>query len=75
MQDVIKVFDTLTPVKELGATGVLVKERAEQPEGEEATPSSRVCTGKVLASNAQEYPINYAFELDEGHVIVHVAVR
>ena len=75
MQDIIKVFDTLTPVKELGTTGVLVKARAEQPEGEEATPSSRVCTGKMLATNAQEYPINYAFDIEEGHLIVHVALR
>ena len=75
MQDVIKVFDMLAPVKELDAHGVLVKARAEQPESEEATPSSRVCTGKMLATNAQEYPINYAFDIEEGHVIVHVALR
>lgn len=75
MQDVIKVFDMLAPVKALDAHGVLVKARAEQPEGEEATPSSRVCTGKMLATNAQEYPINYAFDIEEGHVIVHVALR
>ncbi len=75
MADVIRVFDTLTPVKDLGAAGVLVKQRAEQPESEEGSPSTRACTGKMLASNAQEYPINYAFDIEEGHVIVHVELR
>ena len=75
MTDVIRVFDMLAPVKDLGATGVLVKQRAEQPESEEGLPSTRACTGKMLASNTQEYPINYAFDIEEGHVIVHVELR
>ena len=75
MATVIKVFDTLAPAKDLGATGVLVKQRAEQPESEEGSPSSRACTGKMLATNAEEYPINYAFDIEEGHVIVHVELR
>ena len=51
---------------------MLVKQRSEQLESKEGNPSIRACTGKMLASNAQDYPINYGFDIEEDHVIVHV---
>ena len=72
MPDVINVFDNVETVRDAGLSGVVVTDQTEIGQGPGTTPRTRFCSGKMQASNDREYDIQYAFEIIQGQVIIHV---
>ncbi len=75
MPDVVSVFDDMDIVRNAGLHGVIVTDQTEVGQGPGASPKSRFCTGVMHASNEREYDMQYAFEIMQGQVIVHVQLQ
>lgn len=72
MPDVVNVFDNVESVRDAGLSGVIVTDQTEIAQDPGSTPTKRFCSGKMQASNDREYDIQYAFEIVQGQVIVHI---
>ena len=75
MPDVLGVFDDLGAIRATGIRGVTLTEQTEVGQGPGSAPTKKYCTGKVTASNTQEYQIGYDLELQQGQVIVRVELE
>ena len=75
MQDVLNVFDGVGAIRTTGVRGVTLTEQTEIGQGPGPAPNKKYCTGKVEASNTQDYQIEYDLELQQGQVIVRVELQ
>lgn len=75
MPDVVSVFDNVEDVRDAGLHGVIVTGQTEIARGPGAVPTKMFCSGRIRASNNEEYEIQYAFEIVQGQVLVHVQVQ
>lgn len=73
--DVLKVFDTFGPAREAGVHGVSLSGQEETGQGPGAVPKLRYCSASVLASDAQEYDVDYTYEQRSDGVIIRLKVR
>ena len=73
--DVLKVFDTYGPAREAGVHGVSLSGQEETGQGPGAVPKLRYCSASVLASDAQEYDVDYTYEQRPDGVIIRLKVR
>ena len=72
MADILGTFDEVPAVQAAGIHGVVLVAQREVGQGPGAKPTKRYCTGRVRASNTQEYDVQYDFELEQGQVIIRV---
>ena len=75
MPYVLETFTKLKPMRDADVQGVVLTDRTELAGGESQHPLLRICSGRMQASNEEDYDILYAFEIVEGRVIVHVELR
>ncbi|MGI4799046.1 MAG: hypothetical protein ACRYG8_34415 [Janthinobacterium lividum] len=73
--DVVGAFDTVEGVRNAGLHGVIVTDQTEIAQGPGATPTTRLCSGTMQASNARAYDIRYEFEIVQGQVIITVELQ
>lgn len=73
--DVLKVFDTYGPTREAGVHGVSLSGQEETGQGPGTVPKLRYCSASVLASDAQEYDVDYTYEQRPDGVIIRLNVR
>jgi hypothetical protein len=75
IQDVLNTFDGLGPVREAGVRGVSLSGQEETGQGPGAVPKLRYCIASVLASNAQEYDIDYTYEQRPDRIVIRLELR
>lgn len=75
VQDVLNAFDGLGTAREAGVHGVSLSGQEETGQGPGAVPKLRYCSASVLASNAEEYGIDYTYEQRPDGVIIRLKLR
>ena len=74
-QDLLAVFGDVRTMREAGIRGVVLSERRELDIAKGVVPPLRVCSGSMMGSDGEDYPITYGFEIVQGQVIVHVVIE
>lgn len=74
-QDVMNAFDSVDAARQAGVRGVSLSEQEEVGQGPGKIPRLRYCTASVLASDSQEYAVDYTFEQRPDQVIVRLEIR